>query len=74
MKAKDLIILLSTIDPEAEVMTPGFDECYATNNFLLKRVGILFNTQDRTTHCAPHDTTEIGAPGSVDGYLLDGDW
>ena len=74
MKAKDLIALLQTIDPDDEVVTPGFDESGAASQFTLEPVGIQFNTRKATTHSAPHDYTAAGTPGTIAGYLLNGDW
>lgn len=74
MKAKDLIALLQTIDAEAEVVTPGFDESGAASQFTLEPVGILCNRRPATPHFAPHECTTVGAPRSVSGYLLNGDW
>ena len=74
MKAKHLIELLQTIDPNAEVVTPGFDEYGAANNFTLKQVKILLNIRDATPHFAPHDYTDAAGPDDVTGYLLNGTW
>jgi hypothetical protein len=74
MKAKDLVILLQSIDPDAEIVTPGFDENGAASDFTLEPVGIIFNQRIGTIHFAPHGFTRRGEAGTVDGYLLDGFW
>lgn len=78
MKAKDLIKLLQTINPESEVVTPGFDETYAASDFKLDECYIRFNTQKGTPHFAPHEADtknwDLDPDFKFNGYLLDGSW
>ena len=74
MKAKELIALLQTIDPDAEVVTPGFDEYGVARDFTLKQVGILFDVSVATAHLAPHESVSTDTPGATLGYMLNGEW
>lgn len=74
MKAKDLILLLQAVDPDAEIVTPGFDEYGAASDFVLVPVGIRFNVRKATPHFAPHDVCDEIDTEATKGYLLNGDW
>lgn len=77
MKAKDLIDMLKTIDPDAQVITPGFDETYAASDFSLVECVIHWNKRRATSHFAPHDFDSgvcIENKKDINGYVLDGKW
>jgi len=75
VKAKNLIRLIQTVDENAEIATPGFDEYGAAIDFSLVKIHLIFNVREPTTHFAPHDYDDY--PENEDmknGYLLDGKW
>jgi hypothetical protein len=82
MKAKDLIKMLQGVHPEAEIVTPGFDETGAASDFSLELCYVKWDANDPGPGCAPHEyykeiceMPDIGDSGfHINAYLLDGKW
>jgi len=78
MKAKDLINLLETIDPESDVVMRGFDGVFAESEFILTPCKIKWNVQSPSPHFSPHDCAiwiddfwkDEDFENDDDGYLL----